>query len=423
MKPINSAIMRLRPRSAALVLAALGYSCVAQSSPNFVDVSATHLPELPKECMDTAVGDIDGDGDLDIAMAIEHTRNALLLNDGTGKFTDVSYRLPVTHRDDHEDAEFADFDGDGDLDLVVVTEHTTINELLLNDGTGRFANKNYRLKVWGDSNAVVITDLNGDGAPDMVIGNNEEELVAINNGDAYFSDQTVRYWPDNNMDRTQDLELVDLDGDGDLDIAAANEGRNRLFFFENGRFIDRTEGRLPERLAETREVRAADFDGDGDADLLFTNIKLEGGIGEDVDKWTRRDSLMLNNGKGVFTEVDQKRFPDGNRDHFTSAAVDLDADGDLDVLLPGSIWQGEKGYHYRALINDGKANFKVAKRGSVLPDIDRRGIGFDIAVADFNGDGREDLFLCNRNYPIGYGGEELYEFEGGLHNLLFQKAP
>ena len=48
--------MRLRSCNAALVLAVLSYPCVAQSQqPNFIDVSESHLPELPKECMDTAV--------------------------------------------------------------------------------------------------------------------------------------------------------------------------------------------------------------------------------------------------------------------------------------------------------------------------------------------------------------------------------
>ena len=91
---------------------------------------------------------------------------------------------------------------------------------------------------------------------------------------------------------------------------------------------------------------------------------------------------MLNDGKGFFTEADQGRFPDGDRDHFTSAAVDLDADGDLDVILPSAMWQKDS-YNYRVLLNDGKANFSVAEPGSVLPDIDRRGIGFDIAVCRF----------------------------------------
>ena len=115
------------------------------------------------------------------------------------------------------------------------------------------------MKVWGDSNAVALLDLNGDGALDMLIGNNQTELVAINNGDAYFSDQTIYYWPDNVNDRTQDLELVDVDGDGDLDVAVANEGRNRLYLNEKGRMLDVTEERLPQRLAETREVRARGF--------------------------------------------------------------------------------------------------------------------------------------------------------------------
>ena len=82
----------------------------------------THLPaNLAGRCMNAAAGDADGDGDLDLALAMEFEPNVLLLNGGTGRFTNGSDRLPRTAHDS-EDVAFADFDRDGDLDLVLVSE-------------------------------------------------------------------------------------------------------------------------------------------------------------------------------------------------------------------------------------------------------------------------------------------------------------
>lgn len=86
--------------------------------------------------MDVAVGDADGDGDPDLALAIEFGPNLLVINDGSGRFADeTASRLPAAIHDS-EDAAFADLDGDGDRDLVFVSEDDQINELYLNDGAG-----------------------------------------------------------------------------------------------------------------------------------------------------------------------------------------------------------------------------------------------------------------------------------------------
>lgn len=373
----------------------------------YTDVTKTHLPaELPRECMDSAVGDVDGDNDLDIALAIEWAPNILLLNDGAGSFTAAPDRIPAADYDS-EDAEFADLDGDGDLDLVIVNEDTKVNEFYLNDGTGRFIDASDRLPLEGTSNAIAILDLNDDGAPDLLIGNYGTQGVMINDGRGHFSDGTEKHWQSVPGD-TQDLELVDIDGDGDYDVAVANEGQNHLYLNEGGRLVDATRGRLPSREDESREFRAADFDDDGDMDLILTNIQL-------IYDWPRRDYLLLNDGNGVFTDAAEGRLPDGSRDHFSVEAVDLDNDGDLDILMPSSTFTGDAG-DYLVQLNDGTGHFSVAETGSILPSsVNNNGIGFNIEVADFNQDGRDDLFLCNRSHP---GTDPLV---GGQLTLLFQQ--
>jgi hypothetical protein len=367
--------------------ALLGTPIVAQ--PLFREVSSTHLPAgLAGRCMDAAAGDVDGDGDLDVALAMEFEPKVLLVNDGAGRFRDASVQLPrAVH--DSEDVALADFDGDGDLDLVLVSEDDRQDELYLNDGSGRFVDASERLTADDVSNALLVVDLNADGAPDILTGNIGLDRALVNDGSGRFRDETTGRWPQGGDEsRTQDLEGFDMDGDGDLDIAVANEGQNRLFRNDEGILVDVTAAALPQARDESREIRAADFDGDGDLDLIVANVRFL------LDQ-PASDELLLNDGRGRFIRAAEGWQPSSReRSHFTVQAVDLDRDGDVDLLLPSTVFARGAG-DYRVLLNDGRARFTAAQPGALLP-ANVGGNGFDVEVADFDGDGQADLFLCNR---------------------------
>jgi len=383
----------------AVALALVGAS--ASAEPLYTEVTGTHLPPaLAGPCMNAAAGDVDGDGDLDLALAMEFVPKVLLLNDGSGRFSDASATLPRTVHDS-EDVAFADFDGDGDLDLVFVSEDDRKDELFLNDGTGRFSDESNRLLPDDVSNALVVLDLNGDGSPDVLTGNIGNDRALINDGTGRFRDETATRWRQGAAEsRTQDLEAFDADGDGDLDVAVANEGQNQLYLNASGMLVDVTATNLPRENDESREIRAADFDGDGDLDMVVANVRF-------VLREPELDTLLLNDGKGVFSLAPEGwQQAAGDHSDFTIQAHDLDGDGDVDIIAPNTLFSPAAG-DYRVLLNNGSARFTAARPDTVLP-ASADGNGFDIEVADFDGDGQKDLFLCNRaslrNDPEGSGG-------------------
>lgn len=338
--------------------------------------------------MDVAAADLDGDGDVDLVVAQEYRPNVLLVNDGTGRFSDQSTRIPQVDRDS-EDIGIADFDGDGNQDIVVVSEDDRINELYLANGDGTFRDAGDLLPVTGTTNAVAVLDLNADGAPDIILGNAGQNTALLNDGAGRFTDATHVWLPQRN-DRTQDLEAADVDGDGDLDLIVGNEDHNRLLINAGERFVDETADRLPLRAPaeETREADFGDVDGDGDPDLLLANVRA---FVADADPQNR---LLINDGTGRFRDETERRLPDDEVNAFDGDFVDLDSDGDLDIVLA----QANAGWRapapYAVWENDGSGRFTDAT-AAFLPG-DARGPGFDVTAFDADGDGVLELYLANR---------------------------
>jgi hypothetical protein len=371
----------------------------------YEEVTTTHLPpQLAGACMNAAADDADGDGDLDLALAMEFQPKILLLNDGAGRFTDASAQLPrVVH--DSEDVAFSDFDGDGDLDLVFVSEDDRTDELYMNDGSGRYTDASERLTTDDVTNGLILMDLDGDGRDDVLTANIGNERALISDGQGGFRDETDMRWPQQGESRTQALETGDVDGDGDLDVIVANEGQNQLYLNEAGRLVDVTATYLPVDEDETRDIRAVDIDADSDLDLIVGNVAF-------LSQQSPQDYILLNDGSGKFTRAEQAAFPEDMRSNFTLQTLDIDRDGDIDAVAPSTVFADDGMGIYLVLLNDGRGRFTVAD--SVLPAA-ANGNGFDIEVADFDADGIDDLFLCNRASVSGPGAAIR---SGGLQRLL-----
>lgn len=357
----------------------------------FRDVSDTHLPlgVLGGRNMDALALDVDGDGDLDLMIAHEFESNLLLINDGQGRFTDESEARIPSDRHDSEDIGASDFDGDGDLDIVIVSEDDVKNEYYLNRGDGRFTAEPERFPVDGVSNGLVVGDIDGDGDDDLIIANNGQNVVLVSDGRGGLVDDTAARLPARD-DISQDVELGDIDGDGDLDLLVGNEDDNRLLINDGeGRFRDADPGALPLRDSpeETRDVHFGDIDGDGDLDIFIGNVRFF------VDGAVREDRLLVNDGQGRYTDDTSARLPQHPDSTVDGDFVDLDGDGDLDLVL-GNTRALQTAVRFRALINDGSGRF-VDDTERLFPPT-AVGRCFDVEAGDFNGDGRVDLYFVNR---------------------------
>ena len=347
------------------------------------------LPLGNDTSLDADFGDIDGDGDLDIIVVNALTQNRLYINDGTGSFTDeTASRLPVDS-DKGVEGDFGDVDGDGDLDIIVVN-NSVQNRLLINDGTGFFTDETAsRLPVesFGDCDGD-FGDVDGDGDLDLAVGNcatlgdGDQSRLLINDGTGVFIDETSARIPAI-LDRTGEIELglSDVDGDGDLDILMANGGsrggqQNRILINDGfGYFTEETSTRLPGFSDSTKDIDLGDVDGDGDLDVIVTNVNGE------------QNNLLINNGSGVFSDQTVSRLPIDSNSSFEADFADVDGDGDLDIIV-ANINNDQNSI----LINDGTGNF-ADETGLRLP-IDSN-TSYDMEFGDVDGDGDLDIIMAN----------------------------
>ena len=377
--------MRVLP----LLLACLSPVAVADA-PLYAVIPGAGLPPglTAGLSMDAKAGDLDGDGDLDLVVAMEWAPHLLLLNDGKGRFIEDPTRSPRTTHD-HEEAVLADLDGDGSLDLLLVSEDDRAKELYLNDGKGRFRDASDRLRADAVTNGAIAVDVDGDGDRDLVFANAGADQVWINDGKARFRDESARHLPPD-TDVSQDVAAGDLDGDGDLDLVFGNEDGNRLLLNDGeGVFTAAPEGAWPAAREETRKVALGDVDGDGDLDVYLANVRFF-----QRDLPSAQDRLLLNDGKGRFTDATATHLPrdDGNAPH--GDLHDLDGDGDLDILRGDVVLGAPVPRPVQALLNDGKGRFAPAPEALWPATI--AGNLFDSVQVDFDGDGAPDLYLAFR---------------------------
>jgi hypothetical protein len=339
--------------------------------------------------MDAKAGDVDGDGDTDLVVAMEWAPVQVLLNDGRGRFTADPSRIPQTTHD-HEEAALADLDGDGDLDLAIVSEDDRTAELWLNDGSGRFAVAAFEAAAGAIGNGIIAVDVDADGDLDLVAANADGDRLLRNDGAARFTHDREALPRVDGI--SQDVIAGDVDGDGDADLVFGKENGARLVLNDGrGRFALASAAQWPALADETRKVGLGDIDSDGDLDLYLANTRFTRPQGD------AQDRLLLNDGRGHFTDATATHLPPDAQNGFHGDLHDLDGDGDLDLLSADVVFGAPQPAPVRALLNDGAGRFAPAP--AALWPATIRGPLFDSVMFDADGDGRAELFLAMRAAP------------------------
>jgi hypothetical protein len=309
-------------------------------------------------------GNLDNDGDVDIASANTYGNNvSILKNNGNGIFQlDSSFTTDL-----YPYSVFcADLDGDGNLDLATANENANSVSILKNNGDGSFAAK-VDYPVGDKPLSVVCADLNGDSYFDLAVANFNSNNVSIlkNKGDGTFENAS-NYGAGSGP---YSIFCADLDGDGDIDLAVADNLSDSVSILKNngnGSFqnpVGYIAGDGPV------SIFCADLDGDGDLDLAVANA------------YSDNISILKNNGNGIFQNKVDYATGDGARSLF---CADLDGDGDLDLAVAN-----QSANTVSALKNNGNGEFpnRVDYNAGSVPT--------SVFCADLDGDGDLDLVVTD----------------------------
>lgn len=282
-----------------------------ESDIEFTEIFSTAVGSI----IGLALGDVDGDYDLDLLVAHADGTVQIYRNPGTGDFT-LDPQLATGAG--LLSLAVGDLDGDGDLDLVIGRQNG-FNRIYLNAGDGTFP----VMRAFGIGEewtaSLALGDLDNDGDLDIVVGNyNEQNAVYLNDGRGNFITR-LPFGPED--DWTTTVAVSDMDADGVLDVIVGNEGQQNFVYFNDGAaffYISRPFGPGADW---TFEVAVADLDGDGDLDIVVSNA------GE-------QNAVYLNDGLGLFNWTSPaSTFGEPTEQTLSLAVGDMDDDGLPDIVV------------------------------------------------------------------------------------------
>lgn len=396
-----------------------------------------------------AVADYDGDGfeDIFVTDSCATCKNHLYRNNGNFTFTDVAEQAGVAAGNDDENASTAalwfDFNNDGKPDLLVVRFGRSI--LYENLGNGKFRDVTAGSGLDRYMNAIkaIAFDYDNDGYPDLFFGsyfqpvnvfhpatsrffpesfenanNGGGVTVFHNNRNGTFTEVTDRVgirttgW-------TLDMGHGDANNDGLEDLYVANDFGTDRFYINNGdgTFTDKTATAIGFDTKKGMNVDWGDYNNDGLLDIYVTNV---------YDDYMKECAMLWQNlGDGTFTDVSSQVGTCDTGWGWGAKFVDYDNDGWLDLyVMNGWVSAGKDNYvpdifamilrpnvdltdarNWPPIGNKSMSGYQrkrlfhnvdgVFKEEAGRYGLDSLKDGRGIAVADFDNDGRLDLFVTN----------------------------
>jgi hypothetical protein len=318
-------------------------NCPSMANPGQTNADADGFGDLCDDCPLDPQNDVDGDGvcgNADNCPAVPNSAQEDADGDGRGDSCD---NCPLAGNSDQANTEVgrfeaqpaistdadgpytvfaADLDGDGDLDTLSASYDDDKIAWYENlDGQGSFGTQRVISTAADGAYSVVAADVDGDGDADVLSASYSDDKIAWYENE----DGAGNFGPQRLISQVADgacsVFAADLDGDGDMDALSASAAGNRIAWYENEDGAGNFGGQLPisDAVIVARSVFAADVDGDGDTDVLSASA------GDDSISWYENTD-----GRGTFgARREITRSADGA---WSVAAADLDGDGDTDVL-------------------------------------------------------------------------------------------
>ena len=371
--------------------------------PLWTDATAATIGDTREWTNKVEIADLDADGRPDLLFANGGNYSApgtpepnrVFFNRGPGqRFVERTREVFGPTPDLARVIKARDFSGDGLIDIVVGTTYQTQSRLYLGTGGGAFreVTPTHLPQTPLSIGDLEPGDADGDGDLDLVLadwgaGNNMSNeggrtRLWLNDGAGRFTDATDARMPTALVRFSWELELVDTDNDYDLDIlVSCKRCPGSLLFRNDGTGTFTDDPRGVPAYTNNYEFEAMDLDADGFLDLVTIN---DGDI-LDERSANRREHVFRNDGRGRFRDATSRWWPAeaniGEDDNMV-AFLDVDSDGDADFLV-GSLSGPD-----RLLVNDGKGRLTLQRDvfdGAPTPGT------LGLALADLDADRRMDV--------------------------------
>lgn len=326
------------------------------------------------------------------------------------------------------DAEFFDADGDGDLDLYVVSggrsfsrsSSALMDRIYLNDGKANFTKSKQSLPFnkYHSNSTISTTDLDGDGDLDLFIGERFDAFtygvggrgfLFINEGNGQFMDATETKAPELlNLRMVTDSEWVDIDQDGDDDLILASDWGPIQIFLNNGGTLEKSPA-MDELSGWWNTIEVTDIDQDGDLDIIAGNHGENSFLQSNMLMYLSDFDQNGTKEQIICQEVDGKYYPIADKDELIKQLPSLKkqlvyfkdyANKTIQDLFPEEVLEAAEilevderrtGIFYN---ENGQFNFKA------LPSEAQYGPVYAILTDDINQDGMLDLILGGNQYLV-----------------------